>query len=47
MKNLKKQTNFSSKVVPVGLDFIVAKNIAMVVIRTSQGFCKITPIKNY
>ena len=47
MKNLKKQTNFSSNVVPVGLDFIVAKDIATVVIRTPQGFSKITPIKNY
>ena len=29
MKNLKKQTNFGSKVVPVGLDFTVAKVTVM------------------
>ena len=37
MKNLKKQTNFSSKMVPVGLDFTVAKDTTMVAMHISKS----------
>ena len=42
-----KRLNFSSKVMPVGLDFVDAKNIALVAIETSKISEKITYIKNY
>lgn len=46
MKNLKKdQTNFSSKWVPVGLDFTVAKG-NVVDMHISKASCKVTSIKN-
>lgn len=45
MKNLKK--NFSSKVVPVGLDFANFKDIAMVAMHISKVFCKIMSVKNF
>ena len=41
MKNLKKQTSFSSKVVPVGLDFVVVKVTAMAFMHKSKAACKI------
>ena len=37
MKNLKKQTDFSSKMVPVGLDFTVAKDTTMVAMHISKS----------
>ena len=36
MKNRKKQTNFSSKMVPVGLDFTVAKDTTIVAMHISK-----------
>ena len=45
MKNLEK--NFSSKVVPAGLDFIVAKSTTIVAMHISNASCKIKSIKNY
>ena len=36
MKNLKKQTGFSSKFVPTGLDFTVATNTTMVAMYISK-----------
>ena len=37
MKNLKKETNFSTEVVLIGLNFIVAKGIPMVAIHISKA----------
>ena len=47
MENLKKQTNFSSKIVPVGLNSPFAKGTAMVAMHISKISCKIRSIKNY
>ena len=47
MKNLKNKTNFSSKVVPVGFDFLVTKDTDLVAMHISTASCKITYIKNY
>ena len=47
MKNLKELTNFSSKVVPVGLDLIVTKATVMTAIHVSKASCKIKSIKKY
>ena len=46
-ENLKKQTNFSSKVVPAGFDFTVTKDTSMVAMHISPPSCKITYTKNY
>ena len=47
MKNLEEQTNFSSKVVPVGLHFTVTKATAIVAMHVFKASCKIKFIKNY
>ena len=44
-QTVKKRTNFSSKVVSVGLDFSAAMGTAMVAVQIFKIFCKITSIK--
>ena len=46
MKNLKKQTNFSSKVVPAESVFTVSKGTAMVAMHISKASGKIVSVKN-
>ena len=43
----KKGTNFSTKLIPVGLDFLVAKGTAMVPVEILKLSCKIASVKKY